>query len=416
MTRLQKLQLKQSEARQKLGGILDNETRSEEDNAERDKLTAELKALESDIQAAILTDGDGGDETRSEEPTEDRQLRKLISDASVTDYVAEALFDSKVDGASRELRQEIGLGPNEAPLDLFLPDEPGDLETRADVVSNVAAADAPADNQSSIAGRVFARGTGDYIGVQRPTVPVGTQTYVLLTGGAAADARSDGVAKDAEAVVIGTESVDPFRVTARYMFGIESPARLRGMEEALRADLTAAMSDKLDKLAVQGQAAVASTSPAVAGIQSSLTAVSDPTAESAFADYFNAYLERVDGKYSSDGMNVRLLVNAETFRHGKKTILSTGNLVPDVLDLPAGRFRASANMKATDTTIAEAISYTAGTGRRAYVQPVWRNVMLIRDPYTKASEGQVALTVHVLAGGAMVDTNHYLQHRFKVAA
>ena len=105
----------------------------------------------------------------------------------------------------------------------------------------------------------------DYLGIERPTVGVGESTYVALVSGAAADFRSDGVAKDADAATFSTKTVSPSRVTARYLFGVESTVRLAGMEAALRADLAATLADKLDAVALSGQAAAANTSPAVEG-------------------------------------------------------------------------------------------------------------------------------------------------------
>ena len=72
-------------------------------------------------------------------------------------------------------------------------------------------------------------------------------------------------------------------------------------------------------------------------------------------------------------------------------------------------------MPATAATIATLLSYTASP-RAAFVQPVWRGISLIRDVYSKASEGQIALTAIMLTGGAMVDSSLYGRHEVKIAA
>ena len=411
MTPLQKLQLRQSETRQKLATLLetDLEKRGETYADDLAKLTAALKGLEPEIQAAIMAQPDDN-ETRTEddgaETPEDREYVDLLQRSSIIDYLGEALGEP-VEGASRELREELDVGVGYLPLDV--------LETRADAATNVDASTAPADTQQGgIAGRVFAQTAGAYLGVQRPTVPTGTVSYVELTSGATADVRSDGVAKDAEVGTFTVQSVNPVRATARYLLGLESTARIRGLEEALRADLSATLGDKLDKIALNGQAAVTNVSPAVTGILGSLTAPNPaPTTEAGATDYLAAYDARVDGQYSQDGANVRMLVNSETYRHAQQQAFSsTGSeLLRDRLQ-PA-KFRVSANMPATASMVAAAISYTAG--RRGYVQPVWRNVQIIRDPYTRAAEGQVALTVVLLTGGVMVDSNPFAYHSFKVA-
>ena len=229
---------------------------------------------------------------------------------------------------------------------------------------------------------------------------------------ATADFRSDGVGKDADEATFQTKTVQPARVTARYLLGVESTARVKGLEEALRADLNAVMSSKLDRVALTGQVAVNNVSPAIEGLISQLTDPDDPDTVAAWLDYYGIYSDRVDGKYSTDGANVRVLVNPETFRHAAGLQVATsGDLLID--RLPSGRFRASANMPATASTIATALSYASG--RRGFVQPVWRGVQIIRDVYTRAAEGQVALTIVMLTGAAMVDSGPYGRHEFKVA-
>ena len=188
--------------------------------------------------------------------------------------------------------------------------------------------------------------------------------------------------------------------------------RYRGFEEALRADLSSVMSDKLDSVGLIGQAAVNNVSPAIEGLISQLPDPTNPTAVATWADYLEIFSNRVDGKYSLDGSNVRVLCNVETLKHARRVRLSsTGQII--ALDLPAGRFRASANMPAVASDIATAVTYASG--RRGFVQPVWRGINLIRDPYSNAAEGQVALTVSMFTGAAMVDSGPYSRLEFKVA-
>ena len=166
-------------------------------------------------------------------------------------------------------------------------------------------------------------------------------------------------------------------------------------------------------MALAGQVAVANVSPEVEGLVSQLTAPDDPDAVATASDYLTTYAGRVDGRFSGDGSNVRLLVSPDTFRHAYGLQVATsGDLLSE--KLPAGRFRASANMAAAASDIATAISYAAGA-RRGFVQPVWRAATVIRDPYSGAASGQVALTVVMLAGAAMVDAAPYQLHKFKVA-
>ena len=408
MTNAQKIALRLSEVRSRLNEIagLEGDAFTDEIRAESEKLTNEYGDLESRQRAAIIADGDTA--TRAANDGEGREVRQLVSRANLGAYLHGAARERDVDGAERELRAALGLDGDQIPLDLLLAP---DVEKRADAATNVAAS--VAENQSAIAGRVFADSAGAYLGVERPTVAVGDTTYVALTAGASGDYRLDGVAKDADAATFTTKTVSPSRLTARYLFGVESTARLAGMEEALRADLTATLGDKLDAVALTGQAAVTNVSPAVEGLVSQLTAPGTPGAIATASDYLGVFPGRVDGKYSSDGSNVRLLVNPDTFKHlAGLQIATSGDLLID--SMPSGRYRASANMLDTVSEVATAITYAAGA-RRGFVQPVWRAVTLIRDPYTKAAEGQVALTAIILTGAALVDANPYELAAFQLA-
>ena len=408
MTNAQRITLRLSEVRSRLNEIagLEGDAFTPEIRGESEKLTNEYGDLETRHRAAIIADGDTA--TRAANDGEGREIRQLVEKASLGVFLSGAAHGRDVDGAERELRAALDLAADQIPLDVLLPP---DVETRADSATNVTAS--VSENQSAIAGRIFAESTGDYLGIDRPTVGVGESTYVALVSGASADFRSDGVAMDAEAATFSTKTVSPSRVTARYLFGVESTVRLAGMEAALRADLTATLADKLDGVALRGQAAAANTSPAVAGLVSQLTAPSDPDAVASWSDYTGVYPARVDGKYSADGSNVRLMVNADTFKHlAGLQVATSGDLL--IENMPSGRFRASANMPATASDIASAITYAAGP-RRGFVQPVWRALTVIRDPYTKAESGQVALTAVVLTGSALVDANPYALHAFKLA-
>ena len=412
MTNTQKITLRLSEVRSRLNEIsgLEGDVFTPEIRAESEALTNEYGDLEVRHRAAIVADGET--ETRKADDGEGREIRQLTRRASLGSYLASAARQVNVSGAEAELRAALDLDADQVPLDVLLPSETtASAEHRADAATNVAAS--IAENQSSIAGRIFAASTGDFLGVERPTVPTGDSTYVALTAGASADFRSDGVAKDADAATLATKTVTPSRVTSRYLFGVESTARIAGLEAALRADLTTTLGDKLDRVALAGQAAVLNTSPAVEGLVSQLTAPGDPPDVATASDYLGVYPARVDGKYSADGSNVRLLVNADTFKQAYGLQLATsGDLLSE--KLPAGRFRASANAPATASDIATAISYAAGA-RRGFVQPVWRAATIIRDPYSGAASGQVALTVVMLAGAALVDAAPYSLHAFRLA-
>ena len=398
--------IKLSECRQKLNGLADDSPDFEALKNEYDGLEVELRsALEQENRAAESRPEDGAG----------AEIRSLRRRASLGVYLLGMAAGRHLEGAEAELRAaEFGDEERDdlLPLSLLLPAEPREPETRADAASGPFTA--IQENQASIAGRVFAQSAGAYMGVSTPTVAVGTASYPALSTGTTADVRSDGVGKDAEAATVGVVQINPVRLSAGYLFAVEDLSRLRGLEEALAADLRAVLSDKRDALIINGQAAVANVSPAMVGLLdgTTLTPPDDPAAVSALFDYLGAFDNRIDGKISTDGSNVRVLVGSDTHKHALGR--SSGDILLRNI-LPAGRFRSSAQIAAAASTIAQGLTY-AQSDARGFVAPVWAGVSVIRDPYSKASEGQVRLTLTMQQGQAMVDSSPYSAVKFKIAA
>ena len=360
MTRLQKLQIEQSELRESLGVILDKDEKTVEDRSEMGKLSKRAQELETEVRAAILA-GDEAPETvvdNDQDSPETRELVSLRRRSSIYDFVDEAAYGRAVDGASLEFRDAV-LGKDAhgyLPLDILLNDDcPDGVEKRADAVTNIAAA--IQENQQSIAARVFARGAAAYLGVMMPTVPVGTTTYPRIDAGTTADVRSPGKELDGAAANLNTVSINPVRLTASYTYSSETLTKVVGFEDALQNDLRAVMMDKYDSLAINGQAVSGSNSPKVDGIISKLTDPTNPTAVAAADDYLGAYDDRVDGKYAMTENEVRLLVNANTYQQALGLSVGTDGRAGLLRDrLPRERFRVSANMPATASNIATAIA------------------------------------------------------------
>ena len=396
------------------------------DDADADTLnglTAEYQRLEAQYRAAVIAEAEevrqaGGDFGPDDGTS--AEVRGMLGRVSLSKYLLSAVGQTPVRGVEAELRAAL-LGveapETQLPIDVLLRAAPGGAEHRADVTSSVSTS--YVENQASIAGRVFAAGAGAYLGVDRPTVPAGQANFPVLTGGTTADFRDPAVAKDSEAASLTVGSVNPARVTARYTVDMESLYRMTGFEEALAADLTGAIEDELDLVAINGQAAVANTSPTVEGLIAELGNPTNPGTTAVAADFLKAYSESVDGKYAPDEMGVRLLVNAATYGFAQNLLVNTSGgarMIRDVLE--AARFRASANMPATpsegdDDGIATGIVYRSASPRRGFVQPIWRGITMIRDPYTQAASGIIALTAHVLTNCKMIDSNVYRRVEFK---
>ena len=400
-----RLLIEMSEVRQAI-----NDFPEEGEKDQLNALTEKHQGLESRYRAEIIKESEdqqleaaGGGAT-----PERAEIRRLVGRASIADFLAESEGGPTVTGAALELRRAV-LGADEnrgwMPLEL--------LEMRADAVTNIAGANQ--SNQQPIAPRVFAHGALNFLGVMQPSVPVGQTSFPTLTGGTTGDIRSEGIELDGTAAVISNKPINPVRLTASYTYGVETLQRVEGFEESLRADVESVLQDRLDYLGINGQAAVANTSPVFEGLLTAITKPTDPEMVSMATDYLDSYTQAVDGKYAMTDDQVRLLVASDVYRHAFKQKVTDNLLLRDYL--PPGRFRVSANLAAAaaDDNIAQAISFAAGAPARGFIMPVWAGLQLISDPFTGAKTGQRQLTALMFVGGVMADASPYKRVSFKLA-
>ena len=414
MTALQKIQLKQSQLRQNLSALLENERRSEEQNTEMNDKTAELRSLENDYQTAVLLD-EPQEEIIKETSSEGKEIKEIISKASIADYIGEAKGKS-LDGAALELRSAVMPGEDfegYMPLDILLNgDAEGPLETRADAVTNIGTA--IQDQQQNIMGRLFPQGSAAYLGVRNVSVNPGTVTFPRLATGTTAAARVSGAELDGTVATITSKSLNPYRITASYTFSSEDLSLIRGLEDALRSDLRRTISDRIDYLIINGAAAVADTSPAVNGLLTVLTAPSDPSKVVNWEGWLSAYTDAVDGMVAMDETMVRLLVHKEAFKLAKASQIATsGDLLLD--RIPATRFRVSANLPDTASTISTGIRYATNSATRGITQVTWRGVEVLVDPYSGAPAGRIRIQMNLMTAIDIIETSAYEILKWKIA-
>ena len=239
MTSEQRAALRLSEIREKLNTLANTDELSDEQRGELDKATTEYVVSEKQYRAALMAAGEreGSDGSEGAKDT----LTQLSKRAEVRAYLSEALSGDEVTGASAELRQEAGLGGGYMPFAALLP-----IEDRVDAVTP-----APATvgaTQQSILGRVFAQSVGAFLGVAMPMVAAGEAVFPVLSAGSTPTQAAKDAVVDAAAATFTATKLGPTRLSARYLFRVEELATLAGMEEALRADLRGALSNRMDYL------------------------------------------------------------------------------------------------------------------------------------------------------------------------
>ena len=403
MTRLQKLQLRQSEIRTEMGGILDKDAaeRPDDDKTKLDGLTKEARALEGDIQAALLIEDEPKADATSGDK-EKRELAELESRASVLPYLLEAADGRPATGVEHEYRAGIlgdGARPGLLPIDILRTDDAEYREEhRVDAATTVDAAALADGSQAQMLRRVFTRSIASRLMVSMPMVPVGSANYPIFTSGHTATQEAAGDAHDATAATFTGFTLDPVRLTGRYLFRIEDVAKLRSYESELRRDLQAEMSNAMDQQVVSGDG----SAPNVSGFLTELTAPADPGAASTWNEYLAAFTGEVDGINAFMLSDLRSVIGSASFTY-LETLFRTGAQdngprasACEYVKSRTGGQMVSSRIPAPASNIQTGIiAKTSYPGRNA-VAPIWRGMELIRDPYTGAAKGEVAITAVML--------------------
>ena len=292
---------------------------------------------------------------------EARERRELVERVELREYLIEASTGREAVGAARELRSAV-FGDKARPF--LVPWEildPGP-EVRADAAT--AAPATTGSSQATVLGRVFSAGIASYLGVDLPSVPSGDANFPVLSAGVSPSIVAKGTVKDAEAGTIVGTTLEPRRLTARYLFSVEDAARLHGLEEALRADLSGALSSAMDAQILNGNG----TAPNVDGFLNEITAPAIPTALADAGIFVSTSAAAVDGRYARNLMGVRALVGSATYGLAAAAVAANGTIyVADYLVERSAGFIVSDHVPVAPTSgnldkVQEALLYRAAFG------------------------------------------------------
>lgn len=442
MTEIQKVQLHQSEVREKLNALGGVEAPSDEQVAELRKLSDEYGKLEVRYRALLQgsaddkAKGDKGDKAKGDKAkggdgteqradddgdAEERELRRLQDRIELRAYLQAAMDGSSLMGAEAEFNQALkvgdGAGAVQVPWEALLPPgwSPGQerrMERRQDVAT-VPAADMHTENMQPILGRIFQRTVAAFLGVTMPMASVGERRYPVMTGGTTASMQAAGGEVDASAASYTVTTIEPTRLTARYLFRVEDLAMVSGLEASLRGDLRDVMGDELDRQILTGNG----TAPNLSGVfddDSGLAAPAEPGSEASVDDYIDVITGQVDGTNAYQTGDIRLLIGTNTLKHAaKKFITGTDTSALEYVRRLSGGYRVSARVPALAAKKQEGMAIRMNG---VAVAPVWPTLSLIRDVYSGAAKGEVALTAIALYGFEIVRTNGWTRFKLQVEA
>ena len=397
MTNSQKLQVRQSEIRERLNVLSSPDTElNDEAKAELNTLMAEMADLEPKLRAAIVSEQEAI-EARNDGASSDSALDDLRKRASVSEYIRQAVNGSTLEGACRELNAELkieavrGQGGG-----VLMPVE--QLALRADVANTTTTADDASETQRRpIFSRLFARGVMDAMGVRLDSVPVGLIEYPILTDASTpAMTAEDADAADTVAATWNSEVLKPKRLIAQYEFTAESIATVPGLDAALSSDLQMSMTSQMNKECLTGDG----TGANVRGLDTAIkfASITNPTGVVTFDDAVEFGLSAIDGLHAESEADISVVLGPATYRKVAGILQSgTTENAFDVLRRRGTTVVTSAHVAAPASNVQRGYIHAGrDMARGDSIAAVWPAIELIRDPYTKASSSKTIITAVML--------------------
>ena len=405
MLKSTKLQLEQSELRQKINAALEKDDLSNEERADLDNSTKRAQALEIELRAALVVEAADAETRSMADDGEGRELRSLLAGVSIADYLGSASAGHGLDGRTRELNEALkvpivgGNGAIPIPWQALevaretRVDSPEGRETRAFTTTMQYGGGI---GQRPIMQRLFGPGIMDALGVRMDSVPAGRAEWPLITAGTTVSQVAEGTAAAAAiAATFDTETLKPKRLTGKFEWTHEQAAQVVDLEAALRRDLADAVKSQMSQLALTGNESTNPQEPD--GFYRKLSAPADPTAVSTYADYAGSHALAVDGIHASMEGEVSSVIGVASYQHAASVYQSgSGESGSEALRRRAMSCMASVYVTAPASEIQNGNIYHAGGPngggpdmRADSVAAVWPTLEVIRDIYSQASQGVV---------------------------
>ena len=414
MNQQKTLQLRAIEIRKRLNELGGKDDLNDEETAEVETLSKEYRTVETRQAALLLGEEPGEGEQVKEEPTEtrseaDKKLLELRSKVSIGNYVSAALEERHVDGAEAEFNAELKMrSAGGFPLELLAP-----VEVRATT---------DADSQTTQKrwlDRLFAETAAMSLGVTMESVEPGVASYPVTTAGASAAQRGRREAAADAAWTVGVSEIKPTRNAVRAVFSEEDAMRLPGLEEALRRDLGMALTEGVDRAIFVGDGDANENAGDIAGLTTLANVIEKEITQAnkiKGPESLQAFVELVDGIHATGvvDLNCVLAVGAHTLWG---TTLANAAAENDTIlqFLKENGLSCTVRGGIEDATAAGDFGAFVGRGRGlagAGVAAIWNSGMLIRDPYSGASKGEVALTLSYFWGFKLPRPSNFARVKF----
>ena len=396
MTILQKLQLRQSSTRESINSLLGKDERSQDEADQLEKLTGEAQGLEVELRAALVAAPDPQEVVTDTGDPETRELQRLTERASVGDILSATFEKRNTSGEAAELQKHYGLGSHQVPLEMLRIDR--SVEERAAATVPASIGDA---SQAQVVTPVFASGDGAFLGIERPTVPVGDAAYPVLSTMPSVKGPFSGSdeAAQTDATFVAT-NLSPERLQASFSYRRTDAARFAGLDAALRLALNSGLQEKLDQQAIEGTDGL---------LTSTNLPNNNVSATTTFALYLSGLLYgRVDGRYARTPGDIRMIVGQGTFTHAASTFKGNNSDESGVerLQAQSGGLMVSAHVPDVSGNKQNALM-RLGQERGGAVQPMWQGVSLVVDEFTRAAYGEIIVHAILLSNFAITRTAQF---------
>ena len=396
MTIRQKLEIEQSEKRQRINALLGQSELSDDERGELETLTKRMQEIEIEMRAAIVVEDDAEKRARQQfgDDPEDREKRELRSRVSLGNYIGAAQEQRGLEGPEAEYNQACGVRSGRFPLHLLEPEPEVRAETDADGRAN----------QQTWIDRVFDQSMAAGLGVTMQSVAAGVATFPVTSSGSTGGQRARMEAKAADTQVISAIELKPKRNTAHLVFSLEDSYRLPGLEDSLRRDMQKAVMEAVDRAIFTSDATADGTDADITGLQTH-AGVDETTLTQAnkvkHAETFKSFVDLIDGKFATgfSDLNIVSSVGANALWEG--TTLAVASETASIFKTLAAFLRENGikwmtrggiDTATTNGKFGAFIGLNRGI-ENAGLAAVWDEAMLVRDEFSGANKGEVNLTL-----------------------
>ena len=385
MTLSQRLSIKASTQRARLGelGALDELT--PELQTELDTLSAAHTDTESQLRASIAADGEATPPGDPVFDSEARERLELRANTGIGDFLRAAVGGAAVTGAAAEYAEACGV-PTVGHLPMAIFARPATTtETRA-----ITPGPAVKGTLQPTVPFVFERSAAASLGIMMPTVPMGQVQIPKITTAPPADTLAKDGAAPAAAAAVTLVNQAPVRIAGSFEVRVEDLAVMPTLESALSESMQGSMSNELDESTFNGAAGELN------GLFTQAANVAAAGAVETYQTGIARFASLVDGRHAYDLSDVRAVIGSKTFGRYAGQFSGNGAVsLFDYLRINLGSIRVSDRVPAVSAQAQKGIVVLSASAEMPKIH-VWDAMQIVRDPYSGAGAGKVTITATAL--------------------